>query len=204
MKPFFCVVLLSLVTTSVLGQPAHQSRASNPPSGPEVVVRSLYGDVIAYHPIGIPREANMKRFAPYLSKSLIHRIDLVQACSKDWMRQNQGQLIKAPFAWGEAGLFSGDDEKALPGSFRIEKTKAETDGSFRVDVELTYRPSDGPGVWHVEVIVARDGGHLTVDDVIFLKSKDSSPLAPNRSRLSEILSQGCDGPRWVGYGNQHR
>lgn len=187
-----------------LGQPIHQSQPSNPPSGSEVVVRNLYHDVIARHPVGIPYGANMRILAPYLSTSLIHRIDSAQACSRDWMRQNQGRVLKAPFAWGEAGLFSGGDEKASPGSFRIERTEAEKDGSFRVDVELMYKPSDGPGVWHVEAVVVREGGHLAVDDVIFLKNKGSGSQAPGESRLSELLSQGCDGPRWVGYGNQHR
>src|ERR1700754_2659762 len=112
MKRFYCVVLLSLVTTCALGQPAHQSQLSNPPTGSEVVVRSLYRDVIARHPVGIPHGTNMRSFASYLSKSLIHRIDLAQACSQDWMRQNRGHVSKAPFAWGELGLFSGGDEKA--------------------------------------------------------------------------------------------
>jgi hypothetical protein len=110
--------------------------------------------------------------------------------------------LKAPFAWGELGLFSGGDEKASPGSFRIERTEAEADGSFRVDVELMYKPSDGPGVWHVRAIVVRKDGHLAVDDVIFLKNKDSNSQAPGESRLSELLSQGCTGPHWVGYSNQ--
>jgi hypothetical protein len=146
----------------------------------------------------------MKAFAPYLSKSLIHRIDSAHACSLDWMRQNQGHVLKAPFAWGEAGLFSGGDEKASPGSFRIERTEAEKDGSFRVDVELMYKPSDGPGVWHVVAVVVREGGHLAVDDVLYLESKGSGSQAPGESRLSELLSEGCDGPHWVGYDNQHR
>lgn len=201
MKRFCYVVLLPLVTMWALGQPALQSQPSNPPSGPEVVVRGLYRDVIARHPVGIPYGANMRRFAPYLSKLLIHRIDLAQACSRDWMRQNQGHILKAPFAWGEAGLFSGGDEKASPGSFRIEKTEVEKDGSFRVDVELMYRPSDGPGVWHVAAIVTHEGGHFVVDDVIFLKNGNAGSQASSESRLSNLLSQGCNGSRWVGTGN---
>jgi hypothetical protein len=203
MKHFCSVVLLLVVTAYALGQLTRQSQASNPPSGPALVVKNLYRDVIARHPVGIPSGANMRSFAPYLSKSLVHRIDSARACSQDWMRQNQGQVLKAPFAWGEAGLFSGGDEKASPGSFRIERTEAEKDGSFRVDVELMYRPSDGPGIWHVEAVVVREGGHLVVDDVIFLKNKDSGPQTPGESRLSGILSQGCDGPHWVGGGHQH-
>lgn len=204
MKRFCCVVLLPLVTAWALGQSVHQSQSSNLPNGSEGVVRSLYHEVIVRHPVGIPYGANMRMFAPYLSKSLLHRIDLAHACSRDWTRQNQGRVLKAPFAWGEAGLFSGGDERASPGNFRIERTEAEKDGSFRVDVELMYRPSDGPGVWRVEAIVVREGGNFVVDDVIFLKNESSGPQAPGESRLSELLSQGCDGPRWVGYGNQHR
>ncbi len=202
MKHLRCVVLLPLVMTWALGQPVRQSQPSNPPNEPEVLVRSLYHEVIARHPVGIPHGADMKIFAPYLSKSLLNKIDLAHACSRDWIRQNQGRILKAPFAWGEAGLFSGGDEKASPGNFKIESTQAEKDGSFRVNVTLMWRPSDGPGTWRVAAIVVREGSHFVVDDVIYLRDGNSSPQAPAGWRLSELLSQGCDGPHWVGYGNQ--
>jgi hypothetical protein len=132
MKRFCCVVLFPLLTTWAIGQPVTNQ--------PEAVVRSLYHEVVVRHPVGIPHGADWKIFAPYLSKPLLHRIDLAHDCARDWNRQNQGRILKAPFGWGEAGLFSGGDEKASPGDFQIERAQAEKDGSFRVDVKLTFRP----------------------------------------------------------------
>lgn len=92
---------------------------------------------MARHPIGIPEGADMKIFAPYLSKALLHRIDVAVACAANYDRQYPDPNSKPPFAWLEAGLFSGDDEQASPHAFHIERTQAENDGSFRVDVRLT-------------------------------------------------------------------
>jgi hypothetical protein len=192
MKRLRCVVLLPLLTAWAIGQPVTNQ--------PEAVVRSLYHEVVVRHPVGIPHGADWKIFAPYLSEPLLHRIDLAHDCARDWNRQNQGRILKAPFGWGEAGLFSGGDEKASPGDFQIERAQAEKDGSFRVDVKLTFRPSDGPGSWRVEAVVVRENGRLVVDDVLYLKDKGGDV----ESRLSEVLSAGCSGPRWVGYGNRPR
>ena len=168
------------------------------PNQPDALVRSLYAQVVARHPVGIPGGANWKIFAPYLSKTLLHRIDLAIACGADWSRQNPDPDLKPPIGWLELGIFSGGDEKASPGDFQIERAQAEKDGSFRVDVKLTFKPSDGPGSWRVEAVVVRENGRLVVDDVIYLKDKDRDV----EYRLSESLGYGCDGPRWVGRSNQ--
>jgi hypothetical protein len=198
------IALLPLTMAWALGQTVHQSRPSGRPSQPEALVRSLYTQVVARHPVGIPNGANMKVFASYLSKPLLRRIDLADACSRDWIRQNQGHILKAPFNWAEAGLFSGGDEKASPGDFQIEGIQAETDGSFRVDVRLMWRPPDGPGSWRVAALVIQEGGRYVVDDVVFLRDEGSSPHAPAEWRLSELLTQGCEGPHWVGRGGRSR
>jgi hypothetical protein len=194
-----CAILLTFATVLALGQPADQSQPTNLPNQPKVLVRSLYQQVVARHPTGLPSGVDMKIFAPYLSKTLLHRIDLADACERDFFRKHRDPNMKPPFAWLEAGLFSGEDEKTSPGNFRIERTQAEQDGSFRVDVRLTYRPTDGPGSWRVVAIVVREGGHFVVNDVVYLKNENSSPLTPAEWRLSQLLSQGCDGPYWIGY-----
>lgn len=117
------------------------------------------------------------------------------ACSRDWYRQNPKLDIKAPFGWSESGPFSGGNERESPGEFQIEKVQAEKDGSFRIGVKFTYRPKDGPGSWRVADIVVPEDGHFVVDDVIFLKDE----AMDREYRLSEVLAEGCDGPRWVGY-----
>jgi hypothetical protein len=179
-----------------------------PPNEPEVLVQSLYRQVVARAPVGLLHGEDRKIFDPYLSKSLLHRIELAHSCEKDWYRQNPDSekplsssnravgILKPPFAWLEAGLFSGGDEKTSPGSFQIESTQAEKNGSFRVVVRLTYRASDGPGFWRVAAIVIRENDHFVVDDVIYLKDVNQHV----EWRLSQRLSSGCNGSHWVGYG----
>ena len=73
--------------------------------------------------------------------------------------------------------------------------KSEKDGSFCVYVRLTLEEPP-PEIWQVAAVVVQENGHFVVDDVIYLK--DENRLV--ESRLSGYLSGGCDGPRWVGYG----
>ena len=102
-------------------------------------------------------------------------------------------MVKAPFGWSEAGLFTGGNEKTSPGTFRIESTKEEKDGSFRSTVSFTYRPSDGPGAWHVIDSVIGEGGRFVVDEVIFPAEGSEATYT-----LSQLLAEGCKGSRWVG------
>ncbi|HEV3316152.1 MAG TPA: hypothetical protein VG488_04240 [Candidatus Angelobacter sp.] len=195
-----CILLLHVATTLALGQSAHQSKPPGLTTHPEALVRSLYHEVVARHPIGIPRDADMKIFAPYLSKRLLHRIDSAISCDADWNRQNPNPNLKPEIGWLELGLFSGEDERATPRTFQIERTQSEKDGSFRVYVRLTWGglPPDRLWIWRVTAIVVRENGHFVVDDVIYLKDEERDV----ESRLSEGLSAGCDGPRWVGHGDQ--
>jgi hypothetical protein len=191
-----CIILLQFTTTLAFGQVAHPSNPPSAPEQPDVMVRSLYREVVDRHPVGIPGDADMKIFAPYLSESLHHRIDLAVACSADEARQHSDPHSKPEVAWLEAGLFSGDDEQASPSTFDIERTQEESDGSFRVYVKLTWGSPSKPWIWRVAVIVIRENGHFVVDDVVYLKDENREV----DSRLSEYLSSGCDGGRWVGHG----
>jgi hypothetical protein len=140
----------------------------------------------------------MKIFAPYLRKALLHRMDLAIACVDDWYRQNPEPHLKPELGWLELGAFSGDNERASPQSFQIERTQSEKDGSFHVYVRLTRTDSEGrPSNWGVAVIVTKEKSQFVVDDIIYLKDQDY-----DESRLSEALSAGCSGPRWVGFGKQ--
>jgi len=86
------IVLLGFTVASVFGQ---QTAHSKPlPNDPKALVQSLYTQVVARHPYGILSEAGEKRtFNPYLSKSLLHKFDLADACSRDWFRQNRGRAV---------------------------------------------------------------------------------------------------------------
>ena len=192
-----CILLLQVATTLALGQSAPQRKAASLPNQPEALIRSLYNEVVARHPLGISVGGNMKLFAPYLSTALLHRIDLANACLDDWYRQNPDPNSKPPGL--EGGLFTGDDLRAEPKAFRIERVQAEKNGSSLVYVKLTRgAPPEDTDIWRVAAMVVRENGHFVVDDVIYLKDNPQDVEV----RLSEYLSQGCDGPRWVGHGNQ--
>jgi hypothetical protein len=191
-----CIILLQFTTTLAFGQLTHPSKPPSAPKQPDAMVRSLYREVVARHPVGIPVDGDMKIFAPYLSKALLHRIDLAIACSADEARQHPDPHLKPEIAWLEAGLFSGDDEQASPRTFHIERAQEESDGSFRVYVRLTWGLPSKPWIWRVAAIVIRENDHFVVDDVIYLKDKNRDV----DSQLSEYLSAGCDGGRWVGHG----
>ncbi|MBW8879921.1 MAG: hypothetical protein JF615_00460 [Asticcacaulis sp.] len=172
-----------------------QAVAQTAPSvAPDALVRSLYKQVVARHPLGIPYGADMKVFAPYLSANLLQRFDLANACAADWRRQNPDPNIKPPpIDLYEAGIFSGEDEEAEPQAFAIERTDTAADGA-RVHVKLTWgATSETPLTWYVDVVAGRENGRPVVDDVIFLDDGGKAS-----SRLSEALATGCDGPRWVG------
>ncbi len=194
--------LLLLMTPLALGQAADSSKADSPPDDPEALVRNVYKEVVARHPLGVPGGAAFQVFKPYLSRTLLDRIKVNIACQDDWGRKHSDPDSKPPFL--EFGLFSGDDLRAEPSSFQIEKAESEKGGrSIRVYVKLTHEePSGNPWSWHVAVILLHEAGtgHLVVDDVIYLKDRPQDVDV----RLSEYLSQGCDGPRWVGFGNQQR
>lgn len=176
------------------------------PNQPEALVRSLYRQVVSRRPVGIPWGADWKAFAPYFSKTLLHRIDLAVACGDDWDRQDQKRMLikgevieKPPLAWLELGIFSGGDDEEELRAFQIERTESEKGGSLRVYVRLTWGwPPEKPWISHVAVVLLRDGGRLAVEDVIYLKDNDIDA----EYRLSTALSDGCDGPHWVGYDYQ--
>ncbi|MBB5061477.1 hypothetical protein HDF16_006213 [Granulicella aggregans] len=186
-------VLLLLAIVSTSGSKAHTSKPSASVDGPERTVKGLYGKVLVRAPSGLLDGANRRIFAPYLSRSLLLKMGTARICAQDWFRQNRGQMIKAPFAWSEAGMFTGGNERTYPGTFRIESTQAEKDGSFHVTVSFTYRASDGPGSWRVVDTVVREDGRFVVDEVAFPSERSEGAYT-----LSQTLSEGCKGPRWVG------
>lgn len=193
----FFIIPLVLTTSLVLGQAAHETEPASPAS-PELLVQSLYAEVVVRQPLGVPDDADMKVFTPYLSKALLHRMDLAISCGADWHRQNPEPHLKPELGWLELGPFSGENERASPQTFVIERTQPEKDGSFGVYVKLTRTYSDGnPSIWRIMAIVTREEGHFVIDDVIYIKDEDY-----DEGRLSKALSAGCAGPRWVGFGNQ--
>ncbi len=197
MSSLYCIVLLQLTTTFALGQFVPQSKPARVAGEPAAVVRSLYRVVVTRHPIGLPWAADRKALAPYLRQGGIRELNTALACAGDYSRQHPKHDEKPEFAWFEQGLFSGGNERALPGAFHVENTQPDKDGSFRVHVRLKY--TEPPAAyWYVDVIVKQEDGHFVVDDVVYLKDQDRDV----ESRLSHELTAGCDGSRWVGYGEE--
>lgn len=70
-----------------------------------------------------------------------------------------------------------------------------------MDVRLTLQEPPSPTwIWLITAIVVRENGHFAIDDIVFRKDVDLD----RDLRLSDLLSEGCDGPRWVGYGDQRK
>ena len=192
--------LLFLSLMSIFGQAVGRAQSDRITSQPGAMVQSLYRQVITRHPLGIPSGENWKVFAPFLSRGLIRRITLARSCQNDWVRQNQGQMIKEPFAWGETGFFSGAEELSEPTSLQVQKTETNHDGSFRVYVKLTENPPNHkPWSWDVAVQVKMEERRPVVDDIVYLKGGD----VLTEYRLSELLTEGCNGSHWVGHGNKN-
>ena len=189
----------TLLTSLGHGQLPHEHDQVGLPRQAEVTVRRFYQQLVSDPVEGLPTPKRMKVLSPYLSSSLIHRINQARACRDDWFRLHPKNDEKAPSTWFELGLFSGADDRGFPRAFRIERLESKDNGSFRAYVSLTEGPREKPWHWEVAAIVIRENGRFVIDDVIFLKDKDFD----TESRLSEILQlRGCDGPHWVGYPNR--
>ena len=165
---------------------------------PDAVVRKLYAQVVARHPLGIPKGPDRAAIWPFLSKQLKQRLEAAQACEADYMRQHSGNNGKPEFRWLENGIFSGGNEQALPAKAVIERAEAQMDGSFQVYVKLTYRDRESRDPsnifrWEIAAKVVSEDGRFVVDDVLLFKD-DSTEV---KSRLSGLFV-GCDGSRWTG------
>lgn len=192
------ISIFLLITLLGYGQVPQRHHLGELSRQAEIPVRGLYRQLVS-QPIGdIPTPKRMKVLSPYLSNSLIHRINQARACRDDWLRLHPKNDEKAPSTWGEFGLFSGRDDRGQPYAFQIDRTESEDDGSFRVYVRLTEGPQEKPWNWQVAVVVMSEAGKFVINDVIFLRDKD----VETESRLSEILTVGCDGSHWVGYGDK--
>lgn len=209
---FFVVLLLVAVPAMF----ANEKRAASV-GQPEDVVHKLYRQIVKRKPLGIPFGSDKKAIWPLLSRKLIQRLETTRACESDQMRQlrleeeklrrehpDEAKMIALkPSTWDEDGLFSGGNEEGIPASAIIDRTESQNDGSSHVYVKLTYHtfetgrhphPADTFS-WSVAAVVISEEGHYLVNDVLFFK-ENSTEI---ETRLSEMLLQGCDGPKWIGY-----
>jgi hypothetical protein len=169
------------------------------PNEPEAFAQSLYREAVTRRPVGIPSGEDWKIFAPYLSKTLLQRIDSALSCGADWDRQNPDPDLKPEIAWFELGIFTGGDDEGELHAFQFERLQPEADGAILTIMKLMWGRSPQSWISHVAVKLARENGRLAVDDVIYLRDGNQE----TDWRLSQSLSAGCDGPRWIGYHNGH-
>lgn len=203
LRAFSVVMICGLCFAQESNPPPLQGSPRRKSQPDVVVVQHLYDQVVARRPLGIPKDADRAAIWPFLSKGLIRRLELARSCEGDYYRQHAGNEGKPEFPWLELGLFSGENENAIPVAAVVERTEPLKDGSFRVYVRLTYkesfetygRPPDPANTfhWHVAGSVISEDGRFVVDDVL-LFSGNSKRVA---SRLSRTFT-GCDGARWVG------
>ena len=167
------ITLLQLITALALGQLVYSDEAPGVPKQAEAVVRSLYTEVIARHPVGIPRDADMKAVAPYLSKNLLRRIDLALACEDDYHRQHQNPKEKPGIEWFEFGLFTGGNEKVSPTAFDVERTQSEK------DEQVHWKGNTKEPVFVNRVITAANPYHR-----VFVKLTPAVPQETRKRYLS--------------------
>ena len=199
MTIFRCLAVFFMITLLGHGQALQKHRRVDLSNKAELPVRGLYQDLVSRPIGGIPTLERMKSLSPYLSDSLLKRITQARACNDDYFRLHPKNDVKPPLEWLEFGLFSGADDRSGPHTFHIEDARSQEDNSTRVNVRLTEGiPPEKPWTWKVAAVVIREDGRFVINDVVFLKDKN----VDTESRLSEILQRGCDGSRWVGYGNE--
>jgi hypothetical protein len=204
MRSALLIASLALAFTTSEKMFSQQTPQSSQQEAEAVVIR-LYQHVVSRKPLGIPLGKDRKAIWPLLSRNLIERMTVAEECEKDYFRHYPDPNLKPEFGWLESGLFSGANEQADPSRFEVRRIVKQADGSYQVNVKLTYWPDfdkyrspRGPRYdwnWEVIVSVIPDGGHFAVNEVLY------SQVHPEDAelRLSQLLSHGFDNGKWVGY-----
>jgi hypothetical protein len=109
-------------------------------SSPSTVVSRLYRYVIATHPLGIPEGSDLESVKPFISTRMLRKLIDVKACERSFYLSHKRDAGKPPFTWLERGVFSGENELALPAKATILKIEPQKNGSYIVHVQLEYIP----------------------------------------------------------------
>jgi hypothetical protein len=165
-------------------------------------VRKLYEEIVAHHPIGIPAGGEKVTIWPLLSERLTEQLQSAQACQGDYASRHATADATPKPGWLTRGLFSGEDNHALPIDALVESKEKQNDGSYLVYVDLEYDIDLGHGrrafygnhSWRVATRVISEKGQFVVDDVrVFDGFSVHGP-----SRLLSDSFAGCDGSHWTG------
>lgn len=163
-----------------------------------VGVNEFYKLIVKRHPIGIPTGADRTTLWPFLSKSLIQKLESAEACQQDYLRQHPNVHVLPKEAWIDSGIFVGHSKRAFPLSSNAVKKDPQKDGSFAVTVTLTYVKLPGfvpdEANWVVVATVVPEHNRFVIDDVRLFDGLDTN--GPSHL-LTENLT-GCDGAHWAG------
>lgn len=161
-------------------------------------VNDLYAQIVQRHPIGIPTGADKTALWPFLSQSLIQKLETAQACQADYLRQHPHPDAAPKPAWLNTGIFVGNSKRALPLSAYAVHKEPGKDGSYNVTVSLTYVKLPGfvpdEARWAVVATVIPEDNRFVVDDVRLFDGLDTEGAS---HMLTGILA-GCDGTHWTG------
>jgi hypothetical protein len=215
MRPALLIASAALAF-SIAGQCFSQQTAPTDQQEVEAVIIKLYKQIVLRKPLGLLSGNKLEAIRPFLSRDLIERIRVTAECEKDFDRQypyDPNLPMKPPFVWLEAGLFSGDNERADPLWFGVRRIVRQNDGSYEAYVKLKrweefdkYPRPRGPkydDTWEITVFVVRDGDHYAVNDVFYARVYADHSIshypAIEETRLSQLLDSGCKAGKWVGY-----
>lgn len=190
-----------IVTAAVFLYVAIPSGLAAQQQQPTEVVKKLYREVVAQHPMGVPQGAARKAIWPLLSDRLIRSFETRDACDLDWDRRhrNANPSLKAP-GFYEDGLFSGSNEQGYVNGAIVGSAKVQGDGSYLVTVNL-WSYFDGGEVslrtgkiyrWRVAARVTSERNRFVVDDILGFKGVFDHDKAVY---MSKLLTLGCKGTR---------
>ena len=161
-------------------------------------VNELYQHIVQRHPIGIPAGADRTALWPFLSQSLIQKLEDARACQADYFHQHPNGDASPKPAWLDTGIFVGSSKRAFPLSSSAVHKEPRDDGSFAVTVNLTYVKLPGfvpdEAAWEIVATVIPENNRFVIDDVRLFDGLDTN--GPSHL-LTETLA-GCDGAHWTG------
>jgi len=161
-------------------------------------VNDFFERIVERHPIGIPTAADKTALWPFLSRRLVQKLEMAQACQDDYFHQHPNTGAGPKPAWLDSGIFTGISKRALPLSAFATHKEPQKDGSFAVSVQLTYVKLPGfvpdEANWGVIAKVIPEDNRFVVDDVRLFDGLDTD--GPSHL-LSEAFA-GCDGTHWTG------
>lgn len=161
-------------------------------------VNDFYQRIVKRHPIGIPEGADRTALWPFLSRSLIQKLESARACQADYLRQHPNKDANPKPPWLDTGLFVGHGKRAFPLSSNAVHKEPNKDRSFAVTVSLTYVKLPGfvpdEANWVVVATVVPENNRFVIDDFRLFDGLDTD--GPSHL-LTETLS-GCEGTRWNG------